>query len=106
MTLKQRLLETVRTLTKEQLEFKGYGKAGRQMATTRTINVQEVLPVPGQPGKVARAQVTFCVNFMDIATQAQYDERKGEQVDNALDQLDPEQKRALAERLLAEIAGA
>lgn len=105
MSLEKQLETIARSLPAGVFTFKDYGTKGRKMATTRTVNVNvEQVPVPGQDGKVARAQITFCVNLMDIDTQANYNSRRIVNADNAVDSLSPEQKRALAEKLLAELA--
>jgi hypothetical protein len=95
MPLKQRLLEIAKTLPVEALTFKEYGKANRKMATTRTINVIDQGPVPGQPGMVGRYQVTFCVNIMDIAKEEDYKNRVQDTAASALAALDPEARQAL-----------
>jgi len=84
------------------LEFKAYGNKGRQMATTRTINTTvQAVPVPGRPGKVARLQVTFCANFLDIADAEVYAKRTAENAKSALAALPQEARDALLAELAA-----
>lgn len=103
MSLKAALLAIAKSVPVEALTFKPYGKAGRQMATTRTINVNETLPVPGHEGKVARAQVTFCVNFMDIANEQDYKARQADNASAALDNLSVEERKALLAKYADEL---
>lgn len=105
MSLKSKLVELAKSVPAEALQFKTYGKANRNMATTRTINViEDAIPVPGHDGKVGRAQITFCVNIMDIDTLEKYKSRRQDAANSALDNLSDEEKRVVAERLLAELA--
>jgi DNA-directed RNA polymerase specialized sigma24 family protein len=95
MSLKQALLVIAKSIPEAGLTFKEYGKAGRQMATTRTINVTENGPVPGKPGMVGRYQITFCLNIMDIAKEADYKARQADTAQSALANLSPEERREL-----------
>lgn len=105
MSLQAQLEAIARSIPAAAFTFKDYGTKGRKMATTRTVNVNvEQVPVPGQDGKVARAQITFCVNLMDIDTAANYNNRRISNADNAVDSLPVEEKRKLADKLLAELA--
>lgn len=95
MSLRARLLEIAKSIPAEALTFKEYGKVGRKMATTRTINVVENGPVPGQPGKIGRLHITFCLNIMDIANEADYKARQADTASSALANLSPEERREL-----------
>lgn len=103
MSLKQALLVIARSVPQDALTFKGYGKAGRQMATTRTINVTENGPVPGFPGMIGRHQITFCLNIMDIAKEADYKARQSDNASNALENLSPEERRELLAKYADEL---
>lgn len=103
MTLKARLLEVAGSIVPEQLEFKKYGKGNKDMATTRTITFKETLPVPGTD-KVGRCQVTFCVNFLDIASPETYKNRQKDNAEGTLSAMPVEERRAFLERQLAELA--
>ena len=103
MSLNEQLLAVAKGITEGQLTFKPYGKAGRQMATTRTVNVQSQGPVPGQPGKVGRYQVTFCLNIMDIANEADYKARQNDNAANALEHLSVEERRELLAKYADEL---
>jgi hypothetical protein len=104
MSLKARLLEIAKSVPAELLEFKEYGKQGRKMATTRTVNVVDQGPVPGHEGKVGRYQITFCLNIMDIANEADYKARQDNAAVSALDAMTPDQRRELLAKYAAEIA--
>jgi hypothetical protein len=103
MSLKAKLLEIAKSIPADALTFKEYGKAGRKMATTRTINVTDNGPVPGQPGKIGRHQITFCLNIMDIANEADYKERQANNAESALENLSVEERKALLAKYAAEL---
>lgn len=104
MSLEKQLEAIARALPQGVFTFKPYGTKGRQMATTRTVNVNvEQVPVPGHEGKVARAQITFCVNLMDIDTAENYNSRRIVNADNAVDSLSQDGKAALLAKLAAEM---
>jgi hypothetical protein len=103
MSLKQALLTVAKSIPADGLTFKEYGKAGRKMATTRTINVVDQGPVPGQPGMVGRYQVTFCLNIMDIAKEADYKARQADNASTALDNLSAEERRELLAKYAHEL---
>ena len=72
------------TAFEERISKNGKGKP---YLTTRTVNVQQQIPVPGKPGYVGRAMITFCVNVFDIMTAEQAKERGIEQEANEKDLL-------------------
>ena len=97
--LQELLTDIAKSVEAEALEFKTYGTKGRQMATTRTINLNvPAVTVPGTNGKVGRMQVTFCVNFLDIAEPQVYAERTANAAEKALDVLTPELRKELFEK--------
>jgi hypothetical protein len=94
--LRELLADIAKSVEKEALTFKTYGTKGRQMATTRTINLNvPAVEVPGTDGKVGRMQVTFCVNFLDIAEPTVYAERTAHAAEKAIDVLTPELRAEL-----------
>ena len=94
-TLKQAIINAVASISEGNLEFKEYGK-GRKMATTRTQNVTiQGAPVPGQQGKVARLQVTFCANYLGITDADKYQASLEGDAEAALAALPPEAREAL-----------
>jgi hypothetical protein len=103
MSLKDKLLAIAREVPETALTFKEYGKAGRKMATTRTVNVTENGPVPGQPGKVGRYQITFCLNIMDIANEADYKARQADTASSALENLTAEERKELLAKYAHEL---
>jgi hypothetical protein len=101
MTLREAITDIAANIPVEALEFKSYGKNGRLMATSRTVNVQVPnAAVPGHPDKRARMQVTFCVNFLDIDGAEKYTAKAENRAEQAVESLTPEQRNALLEKYL------
>lgn len=96
MNIKQALTEIAKTIPVDAYEFKPYGKSGKQMATTHSVNVNvNGVPVPGQEGKLAHLQITFCANLMDISDAAKYQATQEKEAKTALDNMSEEARSAL-----------
>jgi hypothetical protein len=94
-TLRDELSRIARMVTAEDLTPK-LDKRNRPMATTGMVQLAPfTAPVPGQKGKVARFQVRFCVNMLNIGTEADYKSRVNDDAIAALAALDPDARKAL-----------
>jgi len=93
--IEKQIAEFAANIPADRLELKTNVK-GRAYGTSRTINVNvPSVPMPGQPGKVARMQVTFCVNFHDIGTAEEHDAKQRAAIDKTLATADPDILREL-----------
>lgn len=94
------MVDLARTLVAENFETRQ--KEGKKpYITTGNITIPNLmLPVPGQDGKIGRANITFCVTFTGIKDAAEHAAKAADTADNALAALPEEARNRLLEKYM------